>query len=1048
MPKATDLGRALLHKTRARPAVDTGAPEPARDRGIFAARPPTAAEPPVDAPVRPPPWPPLLAHRPMTGKLIDRLVAAAVFVYALVVYVLTMAETTPFWDSGEFIAISNGLQVSHPPGAPFYMLLGRVFAMLSPLFSGLTDEPVAFAVNLMSPLASALTILLTHLIIVRLVRIWSGHPATWTGAQRIGANAGGVIGALTFAVTDSFWFNAVEAEVYAMSMLFTAVVVWLALVWRDATRAEEAGYAARGEHPFGLKADRYLLVIAYLFGLAIGVHLLNVLTLFFIALVVFFQKVDREDWTTGQRLRGMLVTAVVSAGLFFVIYPGVVQILPTLAGASGAPVLFLLAIVAACVWAVWWTQKRGLPVANLLALTVTLILVGYSSYGLIFVRSAADPPIDENDPETADAIVSYLKREQYGSTPLLSGPTYDDRMGVVNREREVTFPRRYSDNPAHTEVYSRYRSDGQYFWSYQLGHMYWRYFMWQFVGKQSDVQDAPWTAGFSDPPDTIGVSPSEASSYNRYWGLPLLLGLVGMTFHFQRDWRRALAVLALFLISGVGIILYLNQTPLQPRERDYSYVASFFAFAFWIGIGATGVAELIGESLAGRGAALRRGAALAVAAVLFLAVPGWMLVENYHDHDRSGRRIASDFAYNLLQSTAPNAVLFTNGDNDTFPLWYMQEVMGVRRDVRVVNLSLLNTPWYIRQLKNQASRESAPIPMTLTDGDINALGSKNPSGPLLPTLFTPQEVTLPVPASVLTDTAFAGRVTPGTGASAVRWRLVGNPIGQNQSALYTADLVVLDILRAVAAEGWQRPIYFASTVPQSAELNLQPYLQNEGLARRVVPFRDTSGDPDGTVVPEIARRRLAQFRYRGLNDPDVYLDENARNMADGYRSRLASVASGMARAGDPEGARTLLDEIRGAIPTATVPASFGSLYTMAEAYREAGDTATMTALLDEAADQSLARLEASLTGSTASQQEAFQYVQFVQTAYMLGGAYDAAAAFSGKLAAAVGDDRLTRTAAELRAEGEQLRRAQDSLDAGRRAAPIAPPDTGSVPAAG
>lgn len=972
----------------------------------------------------------------MTGKLFDRLVAVAVFLYSLVVYWSTMAETTPFWDSGEFIAISNGLEVSHPPGAPFYMLVGRLFAMLSPLFSGLTPEPVAYAVNLVSVLCSALTILLTHLVILRLVRVWAGHPATWSTGQRIAANAGGVIGALTFAVTDSFWFNAVEAEVYAMSMLFTALVVWLALVWRDATRAEEADLAKRGEHPFGLHADRYLVAIAYLFGLAIGVHLLNVLTLFFLALIVFFQKADRPDWTTGQRVKGIAVTAAVSVVAFLVIYPGVVQTLPTLAGASGAPVLFLLAVVAALVGAVVWTQKKRMPVANLAALTITLVVLGYSSYGLIFVRSAADPPIDENDPETSEAIVSYLKREQYGSTPLLSGNSYNDLTGQVDDEK--SFPRRHSSAPQHVQEYARYDSDLDFFLSYQLGHMYWRYFMWQFVGKSADVQDADWakpSVWFSEPP---GTTPSEWAGRNVYFALPFLLGLLGLAFHFQKDWRRALAVLALFLITGVGIILYLNQTPFQPRERDYSYVASFFAYALWIGIGATGLVELAAEALERKGTAVRRGAALALAAVLFVAVPGWMLVENYDDHDRSGRRIATDFARNMLESTAPNAILFTNGDNDTFPLWYLQEVEGIRRDVRVVNLSLLNTPWYIRQLRDQWSRESAPLPMSVSDADLAGISGpmdQRPTGPLAPAIFQDRDVALPVDPRRFLDETIAGEVDVNQIPDRMTWRLRGSPLDENRSILYTADLAVLDILRSVAEDGWERPVYFAATVGQSSELGLQDYFQNEGLARRVVPINRGTGDPDGYVVPEVAAARLGTFEFRGLDDPDVYHDENARNMADGYRIRVAAVAGQLAAQGETDQALALLDRVREEIPTTTIPASFGSLYTLAEAYRQAGAPERMVATLQQAEGFVLNQVQTARTAS--AQEQAFQYIQFLQSAYLLADQYEAASQFMGRVADVLGDDRFRRSAEELRTEAAALQRQSEALEAARAGTPAA-----------
>ena len=901
------------------------------------------------------------------------------------------------------------------------MLVGRLFAMLSPLFGAFTDEPVAMAVNFVSPVASALTILLTHLIIVRLARVWAGHPDTWSWTTRASVTAGGVVGALAFAMTDSYWFNSVEAEVYAMSMLFTALVVWLALVWRDATRHEEAGLKARGERPFGLHADRYLVAVAYLFGLAIGVHLLNVLTIFFLALIVFYEKIDRPDWTTAQRVRGVLLTGVGSSLLFFVIYPGVVQTLPTLAGASGAPGLFLLAVLAALIGAVVWTQRNRRPIGNLLSLTALVIVLGYSSYGLIFVRSAANPPINENDPQTAEGMVSYLKREQYGSTPLLSGQTYDNATGRI--DKQTSFPRRYSSQPSHLAEYARYSSDADFFWSYQMNHMYWRYFMWQFVGKQSDVQDAGWTAGLGPQPPAEGLTPSERESRNVYFGLPLLLGLVGMAFHVQRDWRRALAVLVLFLITGVGIILYLNQTPFQPRERDYSYVASFFAFALWIGLGATGLVELTVEALRKQSEGLRRTAAVLVAVALFLAVPGWMTHENWDDHDRTGQYIPSDFARNLLESTAPNAILFTNGDNDTFPLWYLQEVMGVRRDVRVVNLSLLNTPWYIKQLRDQTNRDSPPLPISFTDSQIDALQ---------PTLFQPADVTLPVDRQRFGDVGFAGRIDAAAQPTAMTWRLEGQPVGEGQGALYVSDLVALDILQNVAKDGWQRPVYFAATVAQDSELNLQPFFQNEGLARRVVPVRREALARDGAVVPDIVLSRLSQFRFRGLNDPGVYLDENQRNMADSYRTRLGDIAAALAEQGRRPEALALLEKLQTDVPTATIPAGLGSLYTLAEAYRTAGDTAKMKATLTEAEALVLGQLRGAVaSNSQPGLQQAFQYVQLIQRVYLLGGAPDAAAALSNQLATIVGDPRLRETPASMRAIAADLRRQQDSVDAAR-----------------
>ena len=422
----------------------------------------------------------------MNRRSVDRLVAAFVFAYALVVYILTVAPTTSFWDAGEFIAIANRLQVSHPPGAPFYMLVGRLFSMFVP------TEYVALSVNLVSVFSSAFTVLLTHLIIVRLIRIWQGDEEVRTPVQRSVALAGGVIGSLTFAVTDSFWFNAVEAEVYALSMLFTAVVVWLILRWRDQAIHEEAAYAG-GQHPFGLSANRILILIAYLFGLAIGVHLLNLLAVFFIALIVFFEEFEKPDWSPARLWQGIIIAGLVSSAVFLVIYPGIVQVLPDLAGKSGSPVLFIFFVIFAVVGAIYYTHKKAMPAANLLVLSLAVVLIGYSTYALIFIRSATDPPIDENDPETTEAIVSYLKREQYGQTPLLRGATFNDRTMTI--DEETLFPRRHSMQPAHMRVYAQYDSDWEFFWDYQVGHMYMRYFLWNFAGRESDVQDAPALTG-------------------------------------------------------------------------------------------------------------------------------------------------------------------------------------------------------------------------------------------------------------------------------------------------------------------------------------------------------------------------------------------------------------------------------------------------------------------------------------------------------------------------------------------------------------------------
>ncbi|MDX1545845.1 MAG: DUF2723 domain-containing protein [Rhodothermales bacterium] len=944
----------------------------------------------------------------MSWKLTDRLVAAAVFVYALVLYLLTVAPTASFWDSGEFIAIAHGLQVSHPPGAPFYMLVGRLFSIvLAPLLGLFTETgAVALAINLVSVLASAFTVLLTYLIIVRLVREWQGAPEGWTPVQRIAAMAGGVIGACTFAATDSFWFNAVEAEVYGLSMFFTAVVVWLIMKWSEQARREEASLAG-GQHPFGLRANRYLVLIAYLFGLATGVHLLNLLALFYIVLIFFFQEFDRPEWDARKRWTGILVAGLLGSVLFLLIYPGLIIKLPQWAGESGAPILVLLAVVGAFVFGVYYTHRRQMQVWNLLALSLLMVLIGYSTYTLIFIRSAADPPIDENDPETPAAIVSYLAREQYGSTPLLSGPAFDDRTNQLSQETK-TLPRRYSQDPNHWRVYSRYDSDFEYFWEYQLEHMYLRYFLWNFVGRESDIQDARAITGFrfiDGDYEHLLQTPSEQASRNAYYGLPLLLGLLGAFFHFSRDWRRAFSVFILFFVTGIGIIVYLNQPPLQPRERDYSYVASFFAFSLWVGLGATGVLTLLAEALKD---GLRRPALLGSAALLFLAVPGWMAVENYDDHDRSGRYIAPEYAYNMLMSLADDAIVFTNGDNDTFPLWYLQEVEGIRRDVRVVNLSLLNTPWYVRQLKNQASRESAPLPISMPDEAIDRLGVRQ---------WQPQDVELPVDVQ---DLLQASEVPIALGDTSkienpMRWQLKGRQWGEDFYVLYGADIAALDILRTNAAQGWQRPVYFAVTVSYDGQLDLQNFFQLEGQAWRVVPIRHE--EPLGRVVPEITPERLRRFRFTNLADPDVYYDENIRRMVDNYRNIFAQTADRLSALGQPGEARALLDTLMQQVPYETIPGDLQSYLFLARSYQMTGDKDVPVALMQKAEPLLLHYLS---TGQTPYNQDFLErFVQAVQFTYLDARDFEAAATFSNRLAEALGDP-YRQTPDELRQQYEGL----------------------------
>jgi len=926
----------------------------------------------------------------MNRKWIDRLTAGFVFLWALSLYVATMAPTVSFWDPGERIASAFKLQVMHPPGAPFYLLLGRFFSMLAP-----SQETVALAVNTISVLASAGTVMLTHLIIVRLVRRWQGDRDEVDTGPYVIALVSGVIGALTYAATDSFWFNAGIAEVYALSTFFTALVVWLVLRWSEAARREEAQLKGEGSHLFRLDANRYLILIAALFGMAIGVHLLSLLAFFFVALIVFFTEFDREEWTTGERWGRLAIAGAVASAIFLAIYPGIVKGAPKVFDATGAPFIAVVGIVLLVGYGVYTTHRRKLPRANLALLCLAVILIGYGSYALVFVRSATEPSIDMNDPDNIERFIDYLEREQYGATPLLSGVSYDDESGRVPRDGESTlFPRRHSPNSQHWQVYDRYNSDLTFFLDYQVGYMYMRYFLWNFAGRASDVQGATWMTGIPlldqhVNTERIRQTPSEKESRNVYFALPLLLGLFGAFYHFNRDWRRAFSVFTLFFVTGIGIIIYLNQTPMQPRERDYSYVGSFLAFSLWIGIGAGGILQMVYESIKDTMKSTAQALPLLGTALLvFLTVPGWMTLENYGDHDRSENYVARDYAHNMLTSVEDDAIIFTNGDNDTYPLWYLQEVEGVRTDVRVVNLSLLNTSWYIRQLKDHATYESEPLPISMSNDRVQNIRAQP---------WKPRQVKLPVQTSKLRSrlSDYMPESADDTTAleSPMTWKLQGRSYGEDQQILRVADLTVYNILRTNAENGWERPVYFAVTVARSGQLNLQDYFQLEGQAYRVLPIKHNQ--PLGRVIPGLTDERMRDFRFTNLADSSAYYNENARRMVDGYRLHFSHAAERLARTGYTDRGRTLLNSFTADVPFSTIPGDVQTLMFTARAYRALGETEKLAGVLKEAQPVVFNELQ------TASGQRAFSRALFyagrIRKAFTQANQPDALDAFDRRL---------------------------------------------------
>jgi len=696
-----------------------------------------------------------------------------VFLVSLIVYLLTMEPTASFWDCGEFIATAYKMEVGHPPGAPFFMVLGRFFT----LFAGGDVTKVAVTMNILSAMASAFTILFLFWTLTHLVRKFFNKDEAYAPVAKLSIFGAALVGSLAYTFSDSFWFSAVEAEVYSTSSLFTAVVFWAILKWENV--ADKPG------------ANRWLILIAYLMGLSIGVHLLNLLAIPAIIMVYYFRKYT-------PTVRGVIAALAVSVGILGVVNYMLLPGLTAIAGkfelifvnGMGLPfntgvIVYAVLLFGGLIAGIYITHNRGKVLWNTILLSLFVIVVGYSSYAVIVIRSDANTPLDESNPDTVFSLLSYLNREQYGDNPLVYGAFFNHRPTAIkegkpsyykneneyyqvakNREYEYApeakgvFPRMWSTQDRHANEYiywggmseaelydvrrdaegnpmmnqmggysyDRTRAIGRptfgqnmrFFFRYQVGYMYLRYFMWNFAGRQNDVQGhgeltkGNWISGikFIDKTrlgsqENMPASIVDNKAHNKYYLLPLLLGLAGAYFHYKKHNRDFWVVALLFLLTGFAILVYLNQYPIQPRERDYAYAASFYAFAIWIGIGVAGLIEWASKK---KRSVVTAGALVLAALIL---VPGIMAKENWDDHDRSDRYTAPAFAKNFLNSCLPGGIMFTNGDNDTFPLWYIQEVEGVRTDVRIVNLSYLTADWYIEQMK-QTFYDSEALPISMT----------------------------------------------------------------------------------------------------------------------------------------------------------------------------------------------------------------------------------------------------------------------------------------------------------------------------------------------
>ncbi len=929
-------------------------------------------------------------HPNLSFRLINRVTGWVTFLIASLTYILTAEPTTSLWDCGEFITTSVGLQVGHPPGAPLFMIISRLFAIFAP-----SVDTQALMINYMSALCSGFTILFLFWSITHLARklvVTEGEEMTL--GQMFAILGASLIGSLTYTFTDTFWFSAVEGEVYAMSSLFTAVVFWAILKWENVA--------------FERYANRWLVLIAYLIGLSIGVHLLNLLAIPAIVFVYYFKKYT-------PTLRGVIKTGLLSLVILGVVNFGVIPGVIKIAGwfeliftnGMGMPfntgvIIYVLLIIGVLTWGIRYTLKKSMPVWNTILTCFMVILIGYSSYSMVVIRSLSDPPIDENSPDNVFSLLSYINREQYGDSPLVYGQYYNapvvnykegapiyyqnketGKYEVVGHRPDIEydkrfctiFPRMHSNaRPYFPQQYQAWggKNNGptyvvngesitrpsfgnnlRYFFNYQLGHMYWRYFMWNFSGRQNDIQGngeithGNWITGInfldemrlgnqSELPDTL----KSEKAYNKYYMLPFLLGILGMFYQYRRGRsgkQDFWAVMLLFLMTGIAIIVFLNQSPVEPRERDYAYAGSFYAYAIWIGLGVLSIWNFMNKHFRKLNPAA---SALIITGVCLLAVPVNMAAQNWNDHTRAGRYATLAHAKNYLNSCAPDAILFTYGDNDTFPLWYAQEVEGVRRDIRIVNLSLLAGPWYIDQIKRKAY-ESSAVPISFTrnqyrDGKrdqiaiveryqkarlkdaMEFVASDLPQTKLTgysePLDYIPsRNLFMPVDSAKVVAN---GTVKPENAGEIVKEldiTLKGNSLNKSQ-------LMVLDI---ISTSNWERPIYFGIGMGTDSYMGFEKYFQLEGAAYRLVPIetRDSLLYNIGRIDSDILYDNIMnKFEWGNIKDPKVNMDffhDNTIGVMK-YRNTFLRLATQLYEEGKEDKAIAVLDKSLEELPLSQV----------------------------------------------------------------------------------------------------------------------------------
>ncbi len=914
-----------------------------------------------------------------------------VLVLACLIYLMTMEATGSFWDCGEFASSAYKVQIPHPPGAPLFILIGRVFmAFIS------NPHKAILGINTMSALASGFTILFLFWSITHFAKkVYQKNGEELTGEQIFIIMAAGIVGAFAYAFSDSFWYSAVESEVYAMSSFLTAVVFWLALKWEAAVIEEKrAGITARFT-----KADRWLILIFYIMGLSIGVHILNLLTIPSIVMIYYFNRYKPTVWGTviaffiGCGVTGIVQKAVIQwtikvAADFDIFFKNSLG-LPFFTGFA-----FFFVVVAAIVFfGLRIAKKMNWNFLRLGLWIFTVMTLGTTSYFTTLIRSNADPAVDMFNVDNPISLTGYLSRDQYGDWPILygqdftaskvSGEQYDlqytsDQLYIKTQngyekkglkqtpeyepEDMHIFPRMWDagNDQGHADYYAHFadiqRLNGglwsdrpslgdniRFFLSYQNNWMYWRYFLWNFAGKQNDLQginmsnvrDGNWKTGIgfldtwrlgdqSRMPEEL----QKNKANNKLYALPLVLGLLGFAFQFKRDKNDTLVVTLLFFFTGLAIAIYLNMPGNQPRERDYAFAGSFYAFAFWIGLGVIYVKELFTRFINSKVAGY------AATALCILAVPVIMGNQEWDDHDRSNKTIARDLAIDYLESCAPNAILVSYGDNDTYPLWYAQEVEGIRRDVRVINQSLLGTDWYINQLRYKVN-ESDPIDPLWTADQIEGVKRDVVQYTQMPGIDPNQPMDLytmmhdyagsdaPGRAQINDEAEYnffpTKKVTVPVDVNLVRQNGTVNPsdsvlsqlsIDIPNNYLYKNDAAILNI---VAANKWKRPIYFTQN---SVGLGFDQYLRQDGLTYRLIPV--TNPDPNGAYTwsdddnpwvnnDSVYSRMMTKFAFGNCQTPGVYYDEENRSHLNTIRLAYATAAISLSKSGQKDKARQILE---------------------------------------------------------------------------------------------------------------------------------------------